>query len=90
MNYVAADFSPVEITNGIWAREMLVPTIAVCLLVAGLFCGLFYRQLAGRRISVERGRGPALLKTGETIGGYYFHHSASVDDPGHSRDQTAP
>ena len=55
MNYVAADFSPVEITNGIWAREMLVPTIAVCLLVAGLFCGLFYRQLAGRRISVERG-----------------------------------
>lgn len=54
MNYVAAGFSEVQISNGMWMYYMMIPTLITCFLVALLFAGLFRRELMGHTLTIRK------------------------------------
>lgn len=60
MNHVAAGFSETPISNGMWIRAMLPPTLVTCLLVGVLFVALFRKDLTGLSMSARprREEGP--------------------------------
>ena len=50
LNTSAVGFAGLSITEGAWLKAMAVPSAVYCLLVFGLFCLLFGRQLFGVRL----------------------------------------
>lgn len=55
MNYVACDFSGVEITNGDWIKAMSIPTFFYGLAILLLFCILFREDLFRIRLNSAMG-----------------------------------
>ncbi len=53
MNHVAAGFSEIPISNGMWMKYMLPPTLVCCVLVMLLFTTLFHRDMLGHRIELK-------------------------------------
>lgn len=47
MNHVAAGFSEIAISNGMWVKYMLPPTIVCCALMMGVFMLLFGKEMRG-------------------------------------------
>ncbi len=50
MNHVAAGFSEVPISNGMWVYYMFLPTVVYCVLVSIMFILLFRKELLGIRL----------------------------------------
>lgn len=53
MNHVAAGFSEIPISNGMWMRYMLPPTLVTCALVLLTFTFFFRRELLGPAIKTR-------------------------------------
>lgn len=53
MNHVAAGFSETPISNGMWMRYMLPPTLVTCALVLLVFLFFFRRELLGLTIKTR-------------------------------------
>lgn len=51
INYMAASFSETPITNGMWMKYMLLPSLVTCVAVGGLFVGVFRKELLGLRLT---------------------------------------
>lgn len=54
MNHVAAGFSEIAISNGMWMRSMLVPTLICCALIVGVFMLLFRKEMRGGKIEAAK------------------------------------
>ncbi len=55
MNYVAAGFSPVPISNGQWMVAMALPSFATILALTGIFFLLFRKELQAGRLTPPEG-----------------------------------
>ncbi len=53
MNHVAAGFSDVPISNGMWMHYMLVPTLICSVLVILLFILMFHRDMLGLKLEIR-------------------------------------
>lgn len=55
MNYVACTVSGAEITNGMWTRAMLVPTLGYIAVILAVFVFLFRKELLGVKVELLPG-----------------------------------
>lgn len=51
INYMAASFSEVPLTNGMWMKYMLLPSLVTCGAVGVLFVGVFRKEMLGIRLT---------------------------------------
>lgn len=51
INYMAVSFSETPISNGMWIRSMLLPSLITCLAVGGLFVCVFRKEMLGVRLT---------------------------------------
>jgi len=55
INYMAASFSEELLTNGVWMRYMLLPSLVTCGAVGALFVGVFRKEMLGIRLTEMNG-----------------------------------
>ena len=75
MNHVAAGFAGTEITNGMWVRAMLPPTLVCCALLIGALLLLFHRELLGIRLCARQ---TAEISAAQNPGGFTRRQKAAL------------
>lgn len=71
MNHVAAGFSEIPISNGMWMSCMLIPTVVCCILVCILFAVVFHKEMSGYKLEVKK-------EDGQTAAGFSGKQKAAM------------
>lgn len=78
LNHVAADFSSVPITNGMWVKAMLLPTLVCCALLILSLVFLFRKDLLGIKLSLSKAEIKEEKEEKEEASGFSHRQKAAL------------